>query len=338
MDDLWGYGGDEPEPDHFSDSSDDRRRARSDSEEADLLPQKKRLKLRQLGYGNGGRRGRRGARGGIGQGGEGDAEVLVLDSDDDSDRQLLREAARGGAAGRSTASSLAAATAAAAAATAAAAAAGASRAPAWRQGSGGAAAALDPRSAALLQQAQAIQQRLKAAQEEELSEDEDSEAPDPSPVVLRGAAAAGAAAAAARQRQQQAQQPRCSRRCDLDLTGDGSEEGSPGSGAAAGSEEGEGSPGVAGGSPLPQAAAAADEGRISLKLRSAHAGEKVMRMRREDPFSKLFAAYRSWAAEAGHISSADAALRFLFDGDQLGPGQTPASLELEGDECIDVYF
>lgn len=39
-------------------------------------------------------------------------------------------------------------------------------------------------------------------------------------------------------------------------------------------------------------AAAADEGdRVLLKLRSAR-GDKEMRMRRGDPFSKLFAAYR----------------------------------------------
>ena len=66
---------------------------------------------------------------------------------------------------------------------------------------------------------------------------------------------------------------------------------------------------MAGGSPLPQAAAAADEGRISLKLRSAHAGEKVMRMRREDPFSKLFAAYRCAAAAPAPQAAAAGGMR-----------------------------
>jgi hypothetical protein len=47
---------------------------------------------------------------------------------------------------------------------------------------------------------------------------------------------------------------------------------------------------------------------------------------------------RRWAAEAGHLPGVDAPVRFVFDGDQLQAGDTPAGLDLEGDECIDVYF
>ncbi|KAL4853652.1 hypothetical protein ACK3TF_005372 [Chlorella vulgaris] len=334
MSDLWGYGDDEPEPDHFSDSSDDRRKKRSDTEEADLLPEKKRRKLQQLGcnVGRSGRRGRRAARGTAASQLD-TAGTINLDSDEDSDRQLLREAGRG-----ATASGAAAPSAAAAAA------ANGTAAPraALRQGNCG--AGLDPRSAALLQQAHAIQQRLKAAQEDVLSDD-DSESLEPSPAVVRGAAAVAAAAREQRRQQQQQQQQAGGQggavaggdvQCDLDLTGDASDGDSAGlRSAAAGSEGGErpaASPGAGG---LQPAGSEAD--RIALKLRSARHGEKVLRMRSCDPFSKLFAAYRGWAAEQGHIASADAAVRFIFDGDCLLPGQTPADLDLEGDECIDVH-
>ena len=49
-------------------------------------------------------------------------------------------------------------------------------------------------------------------------------------------------------------------------------------------------------------------------------------------------ACRTWAAQQGIIASEDApGVRFVFDGEQLGPGETPASLDLDGDEIIDVY-
>jgi hypothetical protein len=145
-------------------SADDRRKKRSDTEEADLLPEKKRRKLQQLGcnVGRSGRRGRRAARGTAASQLD-TAGIINLDSDEDSDRQLLREAGRGATASSAAAPSAAAAAAAAVNGTAA------PRA-ARRQGSCG--AGLDPRSAALLQQAQAIQQRLKAAQEDVLSDDD----------------------------------------------------------------------------------------------------------------------------------------------------------------------
>lgn len=46
--------------------------------------------------------------------------------------------------------------------------------------------------------------------------------------------------------------------------------------------------------PLPPAAAAGgdDGGKIPLRLRSARCGDKLLRMRKDDTFDKLFAAYK----------------------------------------------
>jgi hypothetical protein len=45
---------------------------------------------------------------------------------------------------------------------------------------------------------------------------------------------------------------------------------------------------------LPPAAAAGgdDGGKIPLRLRSARCGDKLLRMRKDDTFDKLFAAYK----------------------------------------------
>lgn len=45
-----------------------------------------------------------------------------------------------------------------------------------------------------------------------------------------------------------------------------------------------------------------------------------------------------WAAQQGHLPSADAPVRFVFDGDQLDPEETPAGLDLDGEEIIEVHF
>ena len=115
---------------------------------------------------------------------------------------------------------------------------------------------------------------------------------EPSPVVVRGAAAA--AAAVGRQWQQQQ-----GGRGEIDLTTGASSGGSDSDGGSPASSDGLGAGGSRGGkrygalaAGAAAAAAAADDGsRIELKLRNAR-GEKVLRMKRDDPFSKLFAAYR----------------------------------------------
>ena len=108
---------------------------------------------------------------------------------------------------------------------------------------------------------------------------------DPSPLEVRRS---GRQAQQAQKQQRQQQQGG-----EVDLTADGgSGGGSPGSQAAADSEaeEEEGSGGYVP-VPAPAPAPAADPNRIPLKLRSSK-GEKVLRMGRNDPFSRLFDGYR----------------------------------------------
>lgn len=47
---------------------------------------------------------------------------------------------------------------------------------------------------------------------------------------------------------------------------------------------------------------------------------------------------RKWAAGEGLLASADAPVRFIFDGELLGPSETPAGLDLDGDEVIEVHL
>ena len=48
---------------------------------------------------------------------------------------------------------------------------------------------------------------------------------------------------------------------------------------------------------------------------------------------------RSWAAGEGLIAGPEApGVRFVFDGEQLPAGDTPAGLDLEGGEIIEVHF
>ena len=48
---------------------------------------------------------------------------------------------------------------------------------------------------------------------------------------------------------------------------------------------------------------------------------------------------RSWAAGEGLIAGPEApGVRFVFDGEQLPAGDTPARLDLEGGEIIEVHF
>jgi hypothetical protein len=331
----------------------------------DLLPDNKRRKLKGGGPGSAGR-GRRGAgRAGTGSPSQDPGVVQIDDSDDDSDKELLREAQR--RTGRATAASGPSAPA------------SAGRRQRGRGATAPPPAALDPRSTELLQRAQAIQQRMKAAQADDLADEDDSElaggcgwadwvvgagclvpgapagstslaecntgarvlmgrthpcmsvpaspimvhcpilyplclpaSPHVLPVVVRGAAAA--AAACGRQRQQQQQQ---GGREGVDLTRDASgggsdnDGGSPASsdGLAAGRSGGSKRYGAAAAGTAAAAAAADDGSRIELKLRNAR-GEKVLRMKRGDPFSKLFAAYRC-AGAAGLVPTVAAGPRFF---------------------------
>jgi hypothetical protein len=189
--DLWGYGDDEPEPDHFSDSSgepkrarathrrgcvpqagaarpsrcrpaaDDERKRRSDTEGADLLPEKKRRKLQKLGY-EVGRRRRPGRSAGA------DKAVQLDSEDDDIDRQLLKEAKRRQGLGGTSAA------AAAAFAAAGQPLPGAAGGAAPR---GAAPPPVDSRCSELLATAQYLQKKLAAAQQEDLLSGDDDDEP-----------------------------------------------------------------------------------------------------------------------------------------------------------------
>ncbi|KAL4425108.1 hypothetical protein ABPG77_008213 [Micractinium sp. CCAP 211/92] len=345
--DLWGYDDEPPEDDDLPSSRQPLQPSSQQDEDDDcdyLLQDSKRRKLEQRRKAGGGGAGRSTRRPGRARGRNADPEPEVVDlSDSDSDRQLLQEAAARGRAGRDTASSLA-----------------AGALPQGRRLPGGtsthanggrhdtpaapaskSAPALDSKASALLQQLQEMQTRMRAAQQQAaLSDDgEDaSDGPDPSPVVLRGAAALS------QQRRQRQQQQQDEAGDAVDLTGDGSgssrgaSPGAPPGGASQGQSDECGAASPGGFGPPAAAAAGAEGDRVLLKLRSSR-GEKEMRMRRGDPFSKLFVSYRSWAAAQGHIpSEGHPGLRFVFDGDRLGEEETPEGLDLEGGEIIEVHF
>lgn len=75
------------------------------------------------------------------------------------------------------------------------------------------------------------------------------------------------------------------------------------------------------------------EDAIELKVQSQARGSQVMiSIRPEEPMSVLIQKY----ADATAIDPSK--LTFKFDGDLLDPDDTPASLDLEGGECIDVFI
>lgn len=45
-----------------------------------------------------------------------------------------------------------------------------------------------------------------------------------------------------------------------------------------------------------------------------------------------------WAAAEGHLPSADAPVKFIIDGEPMDPNETPADLDLDGEEIIEVHF
>ncbi len=72
---------------------------------------------------------------------------------------------------------------------------------------------------------------------------------------------------------------------------------------------------------------------IELKVRSqARGSQVVISIRPEEPMSVLMQKY----ADAASLDISK--LVFRFDGDNLEDDDTPASLDLEGGECIDVYI
>ncbi|KAL6772100.1 hypothetical protein ACKKBG_A28935 [Auxenochlorella protothecoides x Auxenochlorella symbiontica] len=79
---------------------------------------------------------------------------------------------------------------------------------------------------------------------------------------------------------------------------------------------------------------AGEEDRLMLTV-ECQQGRKRMRMKRLDPFSKLFESFERVAREEGWLDSG--ALRFVFDGETVAGTLSPRDLDLEGDEVIEAY-
>jgi Ubiquitin-2 like Rad60 SUMO-like len=78
---------------------------------------------------------------------------------------------------------------------------------------------------------------------------------------------------------------------------------------------------------------------IVLKVQCRAAGDKPVKMRisKQDAFQKLFDAFRRHA-EARAWAHADAAMRFIFDGQRLEADATPSDLDCEDGDVIEVAW
>lgn len=56
------------------------------------------------------------------------------------------------------------------------------------------------------------------------------------------------------------------------------------------------------------------------------------------PLLPLPSCRSKWAAAEGHLPSADAPVKFIIDGEPMDPNDTPADLDLDGEEIIEVHF
>jgi Ubiquitin-2 like Rad60 SUMO-like len=74
---------------------------------------------------------------------------------------------------------------------------------------------------------------------------------------------------------------------------------------------------------------------VLLVCRTQHHGDLKLRLKRGDPLSKLFAAFRGKAEQKGWVEPGGQ-LRFEFDGEQLAGGETPAALDMEDEDAIEV--
>eukprot|EP01026_Neomeris_dumetosa_P075563 TRINITY_DN799_c1_g1_i1.p4 TRINITY_DN799_c1_g1~~TRINITY_DN799_c1_g1_i1.p4 ORF type:complete len:108 (+),score=19.38 TRINITY_DN799_c1_g1_i1:128-451(+) len=70
---------------------------------------------------------------------------------------------------------------------------------------------------------------------------------------------------------------------------------------------------------------------ITLKVVGQDANEIVFKVKYATPFRKLFNAY------CQRVSQDLGAVRFVFDGKRIQETDTPASLEMENDDIIEVH-
>lgn len=70
---------------------------------------------------------------------------------------------------------------------------------------------------------------------------------------------------------------------------------------------------------------------ITFSLKNSHGQEKFFKMHTDNELFKVFERYSS---DLGVDASS---LRFLFDGERLDGNQTPKGIEMEQNDCIDVF-
>lgn len=87
----------------------------------------------------------------------------------------------------------------------------------------------------------------------------------------------------------------------------------------------------------PASSAADDAERVELTCRSAAHGDVIFRLRRTDPYNKLFSAFHRHATEQAWTTPG-AAIAFRFEGERLRGNETPKSLENDDGDIIDAIF
>ena len=81
-----------------------------------------------------------------------------------------------------------------------------------------------------------------------------------------------------------------------------------------------------------------EEVKVVLKLQCSH-GTLNLRTRTQTAMRNLFEAYKAQAKQKGWISDIQAPnIKFMFEGETLAGNETAESLDLEGDEIIEVRW
>lgn len=76
-----------------------------------------------------------------------------------------------------------------------------------------------------------------------------------------------------------------------------------------------------------------DKNICSIKVQTANKKQSLtIILRRDQQFKTLFA---NCAEQLGMTESS---LKFYFDGEQISPTDTPESLDLEGEGCVDLHM
>lgn len=76
-----------------------------------------------------------------------------------------------------------------------------------------------------------------------------------------------------------------------------------------------------------------DENICTIKVQTANKKQSLtIRLKKNEQFKVLFANC------AEQLGMKENNLKFYFDGDQISPSDTPESLDLEGEACIDLHI